>query len=50
MATDPVCKMQVDEKSARGGKSSYQGKDYFFCSAQCKTKFDASPQQFVKKS
>ncbi len=47
--TDPVCGMQVDEKSARGGKSSYQGKEYFFCNAQCKAKFDANPQQFVKK-
>ena len=47
MATDPVCKMQVDEKNPRGGKSTYQAKDYFFCSAQCKTKFDAKPKQYV---
>lgn len=49
MATDPVCKMQVDEKNARGGKSAYQGKEYFFCGASCKTKFDQNPQQYVKK-
>ncbi len=47
MATDPVCKMQVDEKKAAGGKSSFQGKDYFFCNQSCKTKFDANPRQYV---
>ncbi len=47
--TDPVCGMQVDEKNPRGGKSSFQGQDYFFCSAQCKTKFDANPKQYAAK-
>lgn len=49
MAIDPVCKMRVDEKTAPGGKSTYQGADYFFCSAQCKMKFDANPQQYTGK-
>ena len=47
MAIDPVCKMQVDEKNPRGGKSSYQGKDYYFCNPSCKTKFDANPAQYT---
>ena len=47
MATDPVCRMQVDEKKAPGGKSSFQGKDYYFCNPGCKTKFDANPQQYT---
>ena len=43
---DPVCGMEVDvEHSA--GKSSYQGKDYFFCSTNCKNKFDAEPDSFL---
>lgn len=43
---DPVCGMEVDvERSA--GKSSYQGKDYFFCSTNCKSKFDAEPESFL---
>ncbi len=50
MATDPVCKMQVDEKKPGGGKSTYQGKDYYFCNPGCKTKFDQNPQQYVKES
>ena len=48
MKTDPVCNMQVDEKKA-AGKSNYKGRDYYFCSAGCKTKFDKSPDQYVKK-
>lgn len=39
--------MQVDEKNPRGGKSTYQGKDYYFCSPGCKAKFDQNPQQYA---
>jgi Cu+-exporting ATPase len=47
MATvkDPVCGMQVDDKTAKH-QSNYQGKTYFFCSADCKRKFDQNPQQY----
>jgi len=37
MATDPICGMHVDE--ATGIKLSWQGKDYYFCSDNCKNKF-----------
>ena len=47
MATDPVCKMTVDDKSA-AGKSDYNGKTYYFCSPGCKAKFDQNPQQYAK--
>ena len=47
MAVDPVCKMQVDEKTA-AGRSEYQGKTYYFCAAACKAKFDANPGQYIK--
>jgi YHS domain-containing protein len=30
MAIDPVCKMVVDEKTAKL-KSEYKGKTYYFC-------------------
>jgi len=46
MRTDPVCGMEVvAEKSA--GKSTYEGNDYFFCSTNCKGKFDADPESFI---
>ena len=47
MATDPVCKMKIDESKA-AGKSEYQGKTYYFCAMICKRKFDESPQTYVK--
>lgn len=47
MATDPVCKMTIDEKSA-AGKSDYNGKTYYFCSLSCKATFDQNPQQYTK--
>lgn len=47
MATDPVCKMTIDEKTA-AGKSEYNGKTYYFCAPGCKAKFDQNPQQYVK--
>jgi YHS domain-containing protein len=45
---DPVCGMQVDPQKA-AGKSEYEGKTYYFCSAGCKKKFDASPAQYAGK-
>ena len=49
MATDPVCKMQVDESKA-AGKSEFNGKTYYFCASACKVKFDANPEHYVKSS
>lgn len=49
LVTDPVCGMQVDPKTAKGGKSQFDGNDYFFCSPKCKTNFDTNPQQYLHK-
>jgi Cu+-exporting ATPase len=49
MAKDPVCGMQVDEETA-AGKSEHKGKTYYFCSTQCKTAFDRSPEQYEAKA
>ncbi len=48
MAKDPVCGMQVDERTP-AGKSEYKGKDYYFCSPGCKVSFDKEPEKFVRK-
>lgn len=45
---DPVCNMQVDEKNA-AAQSDYQGQTYYFCSENCKEKFDQNPQQYAKQ-
>ncbi len=47
MATDPICKMEVDEKSRF--KSSYKGKVYLFCSLDCKQSFDKKPEEHTRK-
>ena len=48
MAKDPVCNIAV-KKTKSAKMSDYQGKDYYFCSEECKDKFDQNPQAFSKK-
>ncbi len=47
MATDPVCKMEVDPKKA-AAQSTYKGQTIYFCAVGCKQKFDADPGKYVK--
>ncbi len=44
---DPVCNMAVDPKTAPS--AVYQGKTYYFCSAEHKAQFERNPHQYVKK-
>jgi len=44
---DPVCGMDVDEKTS-AGTSVYKGKKYYFCSAGCKAAFDKEPDKYVR--
>jgi len=46
MVVDPICKMEVDPKSAKW-KSSYNGKEYYFCAPGCKKAFDKNPEKYV---
>ena len=46
MAKDPVCGMNVDEKTAKL-KSEYMDKTYYFCNQMCKTSFDKNPKKYV---
>lgn len=48
MVKDPVCGMQIDEKTA-AGKSEYKGQTFYFCAPGCKTKFDQSPEKYAGK-
>ena len=47
LAKDPVCKMEVDEKTAKY-RSTYLGNVFYFCSASCKSDFDKNPNSYVK--
>lgn len=46
MDKDPVCGMRVD-KSKSEYTSTYQGRKYYFCSADCKKAFDLEPERHV---
>ena len=48
MAKDPVCGMDVDEKTA-AGKSEYKGQTYYFCAPGCKAAFDKEPEKYLGK-
>lgn len=44
---DPVCGMKVDPKTATS--ATYNGKTYYFCSAEDKAKFEKNPETYMKK-
>jgi Cu+-exporting ATPase len=46
VAKDPVCGMDVDEKTAPA-KSEYKGKTYYFCAPGCKRDFDKNPEKYI---
>src|ERR1022692_4869883 len=43
---DPVCGMDVSPETARH-KTLHNGKEYFFCSAGCRAKFQANPEKIL---
>ncbi len=49
MAIDPICKMEVDEKTAKF-KSEYKEKTYYFCAPGCKKEFDDNPEKHIGKA
>ena len=46
MAIDPICKMAVDEKTAKL-VSEYKGKKYYFCAPGCKKAIDQNPEKHL---
>lgn len=46
MVIDPVCGMPVNPSEAPA-QSRYQGTTYYFCSRECKQRFDAQPERYV---
>jgi YHS domain-containing protein len=49
MEKDTVCGMEVDEKQSKF-HSEYEGKNFFFCSEECKDTFDSQPQNYAKQA
>ncbi len=48
MEIDPVCKMEVDEKTVQF-KTEYQGKIYYFCAPGCKKAFEKEPEKYLNE-
>ena len=44
-ATDPVCGMSVDRRTA--ARLEHDGHTFYFCSAHCREAFEASPERYV---
>lgn len=47
LVKDPVCGMNIDPKTAKGGSTTFNGETYYFCNPKCKTKFEAEPQEYL---
>jgi YHS domain-containing protein len=45
MATDPVCGMEIDEKTATV-KSKVNGTTVYFCCSHCQSNFAKDPSKF----
>lgn len=46
MATDPVCKMNVEPDKA-AAKENFSEQEYYFCLDSCHKKFVAEPKKYV---
>ncbi|MBR0967194.1 heavy metal translocating P-type ATPase [Bradyrhizobium diazoefficiens] len=46
---DPVCGMTVDPETSKH-RADHRGVTYHFCSAGCRTKFAAAPEQYLGKA
>ena len=44
---DPVCGMTIDRVTAAGGHVVYESEEVYFCSADCRQRFEAEPDRFV---
>jgi Cu+-exporting ATPase len=42
--------MKIEPATAKGGQSTFEGHDYFFCNPKCKTKFDADPHAYLHRN
>jgi len=49
MAKDPVCGMNVDEKTAKY-KSLHAYNVYYFCSINCQTEFNKNPEKYMREN
>lgn len=46
---DPVCHMEVNPGAAGVHRAQHLGKSYYFCSPQCRTTFEKTPERYAGK-
>jgi Cu+-exporting ATPase len=44
--TDPVCGMSINPNEALA-QTNYRGQTYYFCSQECKEKFEKQPEKYT---
>ena len=49
MERDPVCQMDVDPQNAPA-TARYHDETFYLCSDECKRKFEADPETYVRRS
>ena len=49
MGLDPVCGMEVNPASAEA-QSEWGGQSFYFCSEECRRKFDAAPERYLNET
>ena len=46
---DPVCGMELNEENA-AERSEHMGQIFYFCSDQCRNKFDENPGRYMREA
>ena len=46
---DPVCGMQMEPDEV-ASETNYEGKSYYFCSDECRKKWDANPERYARET
>jgi len=49
MEIDPVCGMEVEEKTAKW-ISDYKGKKYYYCNLHDKREFEKNPEKYTSRA
>lgn len=44
--TDPVCAMSINPHEALA-QTNYRGQTYYFCSQECREKFEKHPEKYA---
>ena len=45
----PVCGMELESDEV-ASETNYEGKSYYFCSDECRKRWDADPERYAKET